>query len=266
MLENGRVREPWDVIGKWLTEYVLHDRPEFLDRSCDLAQALDPAGGLTRVHQLLLATGSDDEEAHALLRAEAAEKNATLCPHCYALVPQPASATPTPVVVAAGRVDGGRFRVELSDQYLFSRLVVDSPEATLFSGPEPGHALTRRGAVLLFLVPLIVLSLVFAAMPPILGIAPIVPVGGLLLAAFLAYVFVQLIWRDQGNPADRAIDHAWTLLVPRMLQIQVRRADAAFLAGLANASRDRGYRGAAGGATGPRGHRAAPATKSVSTT
>src|SRR5689334_11485605 len=71
LLGNGRVREPWDVVGQWVTEFVRTNRAEQLDRASDLAQALDPAGGLTRVHRLLLAGGADDEEAHALLRAEA---------------------------------------------------------------------------------------------------------------------------------------------------------------------------------------------------
>src|SRR5947209_8974200 len=85
LLEAGRVREPWDVIGQWLADFTRTNKPEYLDRAIELAQALDPTDGLSRVHRLLLLSGSDDEEAHALLRAEAAEKNSSLCPHCYAL-------------------------------------------------------------------------------------------------------------------------------------------------------------------------------------
>jgi len=241
LLENGRVREPWDVIGEWLGEFSRTGATEFLDRSCDLSQALDPAGGLTRVHQLMLASGTNDEEAHALLRAEAMEKNATLCPHCYALVPQPLRAAPTPVLVGSGRVDGGRFRVELTDKYLMTRLVVDAPEMTVFAGPEPGHALTRRGAVFLFLVPLVGLAMAFAIAPAIFGLAPVLPVAGALFTAFLAYVAVRMTWSEQPDASERAVDHAWTILVPRMLQYGVRRADATFLAGLAQASRGRGH-------------------------
>jgi len=240
LLENGRVREPWDVIGQWLTEFTRTSRPEFLDRSCDLAQALDPTDGLTRVHQLLLAGGSDDEEAHALLRAEATEKNATLCPHCFALVPQPTRAIPTPVLAGSGRVDGGRFRVEITDRYVISRLVIDTPEATVFSGPEPGHALTRRGAVFFFILPLTILAATLAVMPPIVGLAPIVPTAGMLFAALMAYLGIRWNWAEQEDPTERAVDHAWALLVPRMLQYQVKKADAGFLSGLAEASRGRG--------------------------
>jgi hypothetical protein len=240
LLEDGRVREPWDVIGQWVTDFVRTNKAEYLDRACELAQALDPTDGLTRVHRLLLLGGTDDEEAHNLLRAEAAEKNATLCPHCFAVVPQPTRAAPAAVLIGSGRVDGGGFRVDLGDRYMFNLLRVVTPEATVFSGPEPGHALTRRGAVLVFLVPLTMMAILFAVMPRLLGLAPIVPVAGLLVAALFAYIGVRATWMDTGDAADRATDHAWKLLVPKLLQPETQRADAAFLAGLAVASRGHG--------------------------
>jgi hypothetical protein len=240
LFENGRVREPWDVIGQWITEYARTNRPEFLDRSCDLAQALDPNDGLSRVHRLLLLGGTDDEEAHALLRAEAADQNATLCPHCYALVAQPTRAKPADVLVGSGRVDGGGFRVELSDAYLYSRMIVDTPSGRIQTGPEPGHALTKRGAILLFLLPLLLVSCVFAVLPRLMGMAPVVPVGVMLLVSGIVYLVIAMTWEDHSDPSGRAVDHAWNLLVPRILQRELRKSDAAFLAGLADASRGRG--------------------------
>jgi hypothetical protein len=237
LLETGRVREPWDVIAQWLTEFTRTNRAEYLDRAIELAQALDSTAGLSRVHRLLLAAGSNDEEAHALLRAEAAEKNATLCPHCYALVPLP---TPTPVVVASGRVDGGGFRLELTDHYLFHTLRAQTPEGLIHAGPEPGNALTGRGAALLFLVPLTLAALAFAVMPRLVGLPPVLPVAGVLVAAAAAYLATRAAAVGKPAAADRAVDHTWTMLVPRMLQFDVRRPDAAFIAGLANASRGRG--------------------------
>jgi hypothetical protein len=240
LMENGRVREPWDTIGQWLAEFGRTNRGEFLDRSCDLAQALDPAGGLSRVHRLLLLGGTDEDETRAILRAEALEQNATLCPNCYALVRQPTQANPTQVVVGSGRVDGGGYRVDLADKYLYTRLLVETPSVTLFRGPDPSRALTCRGAILFFLIPVVALACVFAVLPPLLGMAPVIPVGALLLAAGLIYLAIAMNWQKTGDLTDRAVDHAWTLMVPRMLQYEVRRADAAFLAGLAIASRGRG--------------------------
>ncbi len=240
LMENGRAREPWDVIGQWVSEYLRSGRWDFLDRSCDLAQALDPVGGLARVHRLVLLGGSDDDEARALLRTEAREQHATLCPYCYALVPQPTRALPTPVIVGSGRVDGGGFRVDLSDRYLYTRLVVTTPDATLFAGPDPKCALTRRGAVLLFLLPIVALACIFAVLPPILELAPAIPVVGLLLLAVGAYLAVAFNWENAPDLSDRAMDHAWTLMTPRLIQQEIRRPEAAFLSGLAEASRGRG--------------------------
>ncbi len=240
LLESGRVREPWDVIGQWVSDFTRTNKADYLDRAIELAQALDPTDGLSRVHRLLLLGGSDDEEARALLRAEAAEKNATLCPHCYALVPLPTRATPTPVVVASGRVDGGGYRVELSDRYAFNLLRAETPEGLTYFGPEPGHALTRRGAALLFLVPLTLAAAALAVLPPLWHTAPAGSVSGVLLLGLVAYLGVRAAWAHDRPPADRTVDHAWTILVPRLLQRPARRADAAFLSGLAVASRGRG--------------------------
>jgi hypothetical protein len=240
LLESGRVREPWDVIGQWVSDFTRTNKEDYLDRAIELAQALDPTDGLSRVHRLLLLGGSDDEEAHALLRAEAAEKNATLCPHCYALVPLPTRPTPTPVIVASGRVDGGGYRVELSDRYMLNLLRADTPEGPAFLGPEPGQALTRRGAVLLFLVPLVLAAGALAVVPPVLDVGPAASVSGILLVALVAYLGVRAARAHDRPSAARAVDHAWTILVPRLLQRPARRADAAFLAGLAVASRGRG--------------------------
>ena len=240
LLEYGRVREPWDVVGDLIADYRRTNLADYLDRACDLAQALEPAGGLTRVHRLLLVAGSDDEEAHALLRADAAEKHGSLCPHCYALVKLPPAVPATPVLVGGGRVEGGGYRVELTDHYVFSRLTIDTPQARLAGGPEPGHALTRRGAVFLFALPLLFMAALFAVMPRLFGLPPIVPVAGLLFTMLIAYLAVRTVWTDSRDPADRVVDHAWGRLVPRLTQGEVTRPAAAFVAGLSLASRPHG--------------------------
>lgn len=238
--ENGRVREPWDMIGQWISQFTRTYRPEFLDRSCELAQALDPSEGLIRVHRLMLLGGSNEEEARSLLRSEASEQHATLCPHCFALVPQPSQALPAEVLISSGQVEAGRYRVELSEGYLINHLRVETPETTLHFGLEPEHALTRRGAVLLFMVPLVLLACLFSVLPAVLGVAPVVPVAAMMFTAMIAYLFVSMTWGNDESPSDRAIDHAWVLLVPRLLHNDLRPADAAFLAGLARSCWGRG--------------------------
>ncbi len=240
LLENGRVREPWDVVGELLADFKRTGTNEYLDRACDLAQALDPAGGLSRVHRLVLLGGADDEEARTLLRAEAAEKHGTLCPHCYTLVPLVPPVTATPVLVSDGRVEGDGFRVESSDEYFSRRLTIDVPEGRIESKAEPGHGMNRRGAAILLLFPLVGLAVAFAVLPKVLGLAPIIPAAACLIAAAIAYLLIRAAWVERDNPTDRTIDYAWTRLAPRLLKPSIDRADAAFLGGLSLASRGRG--------------------------
>jgi hypothetical protein len=60
-------------------------------------------------------------------------------------------------------------------------------------------------------------------------------VGGLLVLAVALGVAARIVWQEKANVLDRAIDHAWTLLVPRLMSQEFRR-HADFLAGLALAS------------------------------
>ena len=224
----------------WVAEYARAPQGELLDRCCDLAQALDPAAGITRVHQLLLASGSGDEEAHSTLRAEAAGQNASLCPNCFALVPIPVAPEPARVIVGPGRVEGEGYHVDLSDHGLLTRLAVDAPAGPIYRGPEPGRSLTRRGAVLLVVLPLAILAGFAAVMPTVFAIPPVAPVAALLLVATLIYAATRVLIDDRGDLAGRAIDRAWAILVPPLIRADPRPGPARFIAGLAEASVGRG--------------------------
>jgi hypothetical protein len=62
----------------------------------------------------------------------------------------------------------------------------------------------------------------------------------LLLAALAAAVGVLAWWRWRPGPLDRAVDHAWRLLPPRLFATGFARHEAEFLAGLALSSVGRG--------------------------
>ena len=176
------------------------------------------------------------------MRAEAAEKNASLCPHCYALVSLPTRATPSPGPGRVGRVDGGGFRVELVDRYVFNLLRADTPEVTVFAGPEPGRrpdpsrgrrcCSSSRS------------SWPRSRSPCCRGCSACRRSSrcpACCSPRLVAYLAVRAAWgpRRATAPTGRSITPG-RLLVPRMLQVEGRRADAAFLAGLAVASRGRG--------------------------
>jgi hypothetical protein len=236
LLEGDEVRDPWDLIEEWLGKYARTGRAEFLDRSCELGQRVDPEGGLVHVHRLLLAGGLSDEEARANLRSKAIEEQATLCPHCFAVVPDISEFRPTALSVSRGRIAGRGYAVEVDDRGLANHLSVSAPEQLVYDGPEPGRRWTRRGTVLVKLGPLVLLALLLALALPQRILPPLAPVALLLLIAVLLYIGTRLTMDPTEEPTERAIGHAWDFLAPRLGRPVVNAAEAVFLASLARQS------------------------------
>jgi hypothetical protein len=234
MLAGRRVREPWDVVRDWLKDYCRSADRELLDRSCDLGQQLEPAGGLVRVQRLLLEAGAHDREALDHLREEARRRSASLCPHCYALASAGEPPTPPPLPPAHGRIARDGYLVEVSDRGLLSRLTVTLPRGVLRRGREPGRWLTRRGALVFRSVPFVLAALALAVFLP--APWPLAVVVVVLLAGALSYLHGMWRWRAERPADDRAVDHAWALLVPHLHAGDYAPEDAEFLAGLAGSS------------------------------
>ena len=233
LFDEGAARDPWQLIGDWIERYCHEGDPELLSRCRALGQRVDPALGLMRVRRLFLAHGIDDAEARQTILAEARGRHASVCPGCYALVPAYEEAPVRPLNVARGRLSAGGYRVEVSDSHLLSRLEIETPAGLAFRGREPGRALTRQGAVYLLAGPPVLLALA-AAVALAWDVASVGVVISLLLSALVAFLWVHLFWR-QGRqaPADRAVDYAWTLFVPRLHARGFSMPDSSFLAALA---------------------------------
>ncbi len=233
LMEGSRARDPWKMIEGWLSEYAHTGRRELLERSCELGQQLDPAEGLTRVHRLLLIAGLTDEEAEENLTAQAEGRRASLCPHCYALVPPEHEPLPPPMNLSRGRIAGGGCTVEVSDRYAFTRLYAATTSEVLHDGPEPGHGLTQRGQTIFFAGPLALIALGLAILLPASLLPPLTPVSLVLLAALVVYLQIRRKQLADGDPARRAIDYAWRFIAPRMHWDEYDRKDSRFLARLA---------------------------------
>jgi hypothetical protein len=258
MLDGHRVREPWQLIEDWITSIAdcglriadstdqaaignLQAQIAHLQARCRaLGQRLDPANGLLRVQRLFLAHGVEDAEARETLRAEAEQQQATLCPYCYALVPVPKHDPPRALNSWRGRLSAPGYRVEVSEAGLFSRLEIETPAGILYRGREPAGGLTRRGATFLLAGPLVGLALILAMVLPGWDIPPVPSVLFVLLTALVISITVRRRWRTPVALADRALDHAWTLLAPRLHAAGFSAQDSAFLASLALTSMDRG--------------------------
>jgi hypothetical protein len=238
VLDGRRVRDPWAIVEGWIDAYRARGNPELLERCRIVGRRIDPVNGLVRVYRLLLARGVDDAEARHGLLEDAKLRHAAVCPACYAPVPVPRELRPLQLLSRAGRLAVGGYRVEVFEDGLRPRLEVRTPDRLVFRGPEPGRRWTPRGAVLLFVGPLVLLALA-AAFIPARWVPPVAPVAILLGVALLVYLRVRAAWTATAPPAERMTAYAWKLLVPALHDGRFVPDDSAFLAGLALASQDR---------------------------
>jgi hypothetical protein len=240
LLDGRRVRTPWRMIEAWIDDYHHHKSPEILTRCRTLGQHLDPDHGLHRVHRLLLAKGIADAEASRQLLAEAKQRQASLCPHCYASVPVVDEVALRPLNQSRGRLSLGGYTVEVSERGLVPHLLIETPNAVVYRGREPHVRLTRQSAVLFLAGPLVVAALAFALLLDYVNVSPLAPVILVLLMALAIYVVVRLHWGSQAKPVDRAVDYAWTWLAPGLPAEELTEGRSTFLAGLALVSMNHG--------------------------
>jgi uncharacterized protein YbaR (Trm112 family) len=241
VLDGRRVREPWSMIEEWVDWY--RERPELqlLDNCRTLVQRLEADEGPRRFHRLLLTHGIADEDARRALTEEAADQHAACCPWCYGLVPVPREVPPLRLNLYRGRLSAGGYRVEVSERGLLTSLDIVTPERRIYQGREPGRLWTRRGALLLFVGPLVLLSLLWAFGIFRFGVAPLPPVLIILFVALVVHLLTRRIWRPRVQAGVRARNYAWTMLVPRLYADGYRLDDSSFLAGLAHLSGGDGY-------------------------
>lgn len=240
LLYGRRVREPWRVVEDMIADYRSEGNPELLARCRALAQRLDPERGLLHCNRLWLANGIEDPEARQALLQEAAQQRASLCPRCFTLL-----AVSEPVIVRSlnqshGRLSMPGYLIEVSEAGLMSRMHIEAAGRILFHGAEPGTRLTYRGATLLLAGPPVLAALLLAVLLPQKNIPPLVPVLLTLWLGLVAYVVVCLYWGVQPEAVHRAVDAAWTLLVPHLHAKGFSAADSLFLASLALTSVGRG--------------------------
>jgi uncharacterized C2H2 Zn-finger protein len=240
VLDGRRVRKPWRIVKQWIREYFRGGNAELLVRSRMLGTYLDRENGLYRVHRLVLAKGIDDIEARQILLAEAKERGASLCPACYAFIPAREETMPRVLNQSHGRLSLGGYCADISERGFVPRLVLQTPKAELYVGPEPGRWLTRKGATLLVVGPLVAAALVVALSLRYWENPARWPVPVSLWVAAMVYVGLRIYWRTRPEPVDRAVDWIWTRLVPTLHTDDFSPDDAAFIAASALSSVHRG--------------------------
>jgi hypothetical protein len=248
ILDGRSVRDPWRLIEDWLEEYCQTAKPELLTRCRAFARRIDPEDGIPRVERLFLAHRIEDETVRRALLTEARGRQASLCPRCFSLVFGVEEKPVRPLEYSQGRLTGQGYCVEVSEHGFFSQLLVAAPhhvsqpasstegERTIYQGPEPDRWLSARGAELLLASPFVLFALFAALFLPKSFMLPLPAVALLLLAALAAKAVAHWGWQLPETSQDRAVNYAWTLLVPRLEADGFTREDLDFLASLALAS------------------------------
>jgi uncharacterized C2H2 Zn-finger protein len=236
VLDGQRVREPWRVVEDWVVDYGLEKDPQVLQRCRELALKDDPQAGLARLQRLLYQRGLRDRELLNELRMQVKARKASLCPHCCAPVPIENLLAVQPLSLEPTHLAGYGYLLTVSESGLVPSLRIESPDAILYRGGEPGRWLTRWGGVLLMLPPLLlgthqVLNQ-FVEHTMADPLRWLVAVG----VALLGSGFLYLIWPNPRPTTERLVKAAWQQLVPQMLQEKLGPREWGFLHGLAEFS------------------------------
>src|SRR5262245_35629226 len=101
-------------------------------------------------------------------------------------------------------------------------------------------SLTYRGMLWLWSGPLVLLALAVALGVIPSPVVPLLPVLFLLLLAEVAVILALRRLAPLAPLADRAVDYAWTLMVPRLAERGFVMAEVDFLAGLSLISTEHG--------------------------
>jgi hypothetical protein len=241
VLDGRRVREPAKLLEEWVEDYRLEKDPAVVERCRELAARLDPEQGVERFDRLLLQQGIDDADARRQVLEQVRREGMSACPRCWTVVAPPVPQPPLDVYLGKLGMSCSGYRVEVRDGWLSPRLEVRTPDALVYRGVEPGQRWTRLGATVFLAGPLLVAAGVLGFLRPAWGeLPPWVPAAACGGAALLVALLVRLIWRAPGNPRDRALRHAWRVLVPRLARKGFSPEGLALTAGLAEASIGRG--------------------------
>jgi hypothetical protein len=232
VLDGQRVREPWRVMEDWVVDYGLEKDPQVLQRCRQLAVRDDPQTGLARLQRLLYRRGLRDRELLNELRALVKSRKATLCPHCCATVVVEGPPVVQPLTLEPSSLEGYGYHLEVSEGGLVPSLRIESPDAILFRGREPGRMLTRLGGILLLIGPMMAGAYFWIRwlLPPELP-SMLAGTSALGLGLFGAGA-MYLLWPPARPAKERLVKAAWKLLVPEILQEDMGRREWGFLRGL----------------------------------
>jgi hypothetical protein len=173
-----------------------------------LERVTDPA-------ELRARTAASDPPAEdvAPLRAAAEVHGSGLCPGCFAELPVPVEPLPQPLTLSHGRLSGEGYVAEVGGTDWLRTVTISTPGNAARTGSAHQHVLGPRGAATV--VAAVVLLVGFVA--AVAFRASPAAVGWLIGLAAVSYLGVRFTLHRPLSPADRAIDAAWSVIVPGLI-------------------------------------------------
>ncbi|MBN9519665.1 hypothetical protein J0H58_14280 [bacterium] len=197
VLDRGRARHPDRIAKAWQKQYRAGRDTTLLDRAAHLS---DPAA-----LRAWAARSGPPQADLTPLAAAAGVRGCGLCPRCLGELQPSVEPLPPPLVLAGGRLTGDGYTVEVRGPDGLRTCTVSTPGGVLRSGLDGRRAVGPRAA-----------GVVAAAAVLVAAIALRAAVPATLVLAGLACLAARFLRGPLPPAGERAVDRAWTDLVPRI--------------------------------------------------
>jgi hypothetical protein len=211
--DRGKIISPGADAERLIAEGT-GDDPSALDRAFLKTTDLFPQSTRHQILQGLASRHWRSSDQYAPLADEAGEQRAGLCPKCYAAVPDPIPDLPSPLTLSHGRLAGEGFHVSVFERWGKRRIRIDRPNGEREERIDSLGSRSPRSAGVLYALPFAVTALAAAAIMPPFKPGPLVVSIWLGVISVLVYLTVWAFRRDLPSADQRAVDVAWSDLVP----------------------------------------------------
>jgi uncharacterized C2H2 Zn-finger protein len=208
LLERGKVRRAKPSLAELQAAFADGHDTTVLDRA-----------SLTATPRELRRWAAPDATADEfrLLNSEAAEHGTVVCPACLSERAPVVPPMPPPLSLAHGRLAGDGNVVQISGADWLRIVSVTVPGRTIKYAPDGPNSLGVRGIASLLAAFLLLIAFCMVVFGNRAWSSPPV-IARLLLTAGLGYGLTWFVRLTQPKPNDRAVDAAWTVLVPQLMK------------------------------------------------
>ncbi|QDU21107.1 hypothetical protein ETAA1_30720 [Urbifossiella limnaea] len=197
ILDRGRARRPETLAKARRKRYAAARDTTALDEAAALSTAAALRAWAAR-------TRPAPSDVPSLLD-DAAGRGCGLCPRCFAERPPSVSPLPPPLTLADGRLCGDGYAVEVSGPDGLRTCTVTTPAGVVRSGLDGRRAIGPRAVGVAAAAAVLVVGGVLSL--------PVTVVVGLSVTSYLA---ARVLRGPMATAGERAVDRAWSDLVPRI--------------------------------------------------